>query len=136
MLKCEQCNKKLLHYQKRFCSNSCQKDHEYDLYIVAWKNGLKNGARGVRAKNFSGHIVRYLLGKYDNACSKCGWDKVNQLTGKCPLEIDHINGNSEDNSEANLQLLCPNCHSLTSTYKNLNFGNGRLWRREKYVKIV
>jgi predicted HNH restriction endonuclease len=25
-----------------------------------------------------------------------------------------------NNNEDNLQVLCPNCHSLTSTYKNLN----------------
>jgi predicted HNH restriction endonuclease len=52
------------------------------------------------------------------------------------LGIDHIDGNSENNTENNLVLLCPNCYSLTPNYKNLNKSKGRLWRRKKYVRIV
>ncbi len=44
---------------------------------------------------------------------------------KWDLEIDHIDGNSDNNSEENLRLVCPNCHSLTSTYCGTNRGNGR-----------
>lgn len=32
------------------------------------------------------------------------------------LEIDHIDGNSMDNSIKNLRFLCPNCHSQTKTF--------------------
>lgn len=32
----------------------------------------------------------------------------------------------------NLILLCPNCHSLTPTYKALNKGNGRHNRMKRY----
>lgn len=73
--------------------------------------------------------------KYNKKCAKCGWGKINTATGSTTLEIDHINGDSNNNRERNLILLCPNCHFLTSNYKNLNKGYGRLWRREKYVKI-
>ena len=34
-------------------------------------------------------------------------------------------GNYRNNEEYNLELLCPNCHSLTQSYKSLNNGNGR-----------
>ena len=40
-------------------------------------------------------------------------------------DIDHIDGNSENNSENNLRLICPNCHSLTATYRGANRGHGR-----------
>ena len=46
------------------------------------------------------------------------------------LEIDHIDGNSDNNLLDNLRLLCPNCHSQTKTYKNRNKGNGREKRRK------
>lgn len=136
MLTCLYCNNKLEKYQKKYCSNKCQKDLEYENYISDWRNGKTSGSRGVSAKNFSGHVIRYLRDKNGDSCSLCGWDKINDAIGKCPLELDHIDGNPDNNKEDNLQLLCPNCHSLTFTYKNLNFGKGRLWRREKYVKIV
>lgn len=51
-------------------------------------------------------------------CSKC----LNEtwLDGPIPLELDHINGKNDDNKLSNLRLLCPNCHSLTDTYRGRN----------------
>ncbi|MBW3372996.1 HNH endonuclease [Hymenobacter norwichensis] len=37
-----------------------------------------------------------------------------------PLELHHINGINNDHRIENLQLLCPNCHALTSTYRGKN----------------
>ena len=48
------------------------------------------------------------------------------------LELEHIDGNSDNNTEENLTILCPNCHSQTLTYKNRNKGNGRHNRRMRY----
>lgn len=75
--------------------------------------------------SISGHIKKYLRNKYDNACQECGWSKINQTTGIVPLEVEHVDGNYRNNKEDNLKLLCPNCHSLTQTYKALNKGRGR-----------
>ena len=36
------------------------------------------------------------------------------------LQLDHIDGNSDNNFLSNLRLLCPNCHSQTPTYKGGN----------------
>jgi len=35
---------------------------------------------------------------------------------KLSLQLDHIDGDRSNNELNNLRLLCPNCHSLTSTY--------------------
>ena len=32
------------------------------------------------------------------------------------LQLDHINGNHYDNTISNLRILCPNCHSQTTTF--------------------
>jgi len=36
------------------------------------------------------------------------------------LQLDHINGKNTDNRIDNLRLLCPNCHSQTSTFSGRN----------------
>ena len=61
---------------------------------------------------------------------KCGWNKKNPYSGKIPIELEHVDGNSDNNSLNNLLILCPNCHSLTKTWKTLNSGNGRYSKRK------
>ena len=67
-----------------------------------------------------------------NKCSKCEWENQNEFTNKVLLEVKHIDGNRENNQEDNLTLLCPNCHSLTKTYKGANRGKGRHNRMIRY----
>lgn len=87
-------------------------------YIQRWKSGLEDGLKG--KFGISKYIRDYLLNKYDYKCQICGWGKTNTYTNTIPLEIHHIDGNHLNNNEDNLQVLCPNCHSLTSTHKNHN----------------
>jgi len=37
-----------------------------------------------------------------------------------PLELHHIDGNRDNNVLENYQLLCPNCHALTDSYRGRN----------------
>ena len=37
-----------------------------------------------------------------------------------PLEVHHKDGDKNNNNLDNLQVLCPNCHALTSTYRGKN----------------
>lgn len=121
-------------HQVKFCSSKCQTEHRYNIYIDFWKEGKVTGNKGIVAKGISGHLKRYLFDKYQSKCSECGWNKKHPVTGTVPLEIDHIDGDSENNKENNLRLLCPNCHALTPFFKNLNKGKGRKWRMNKYIK--
>ncbi len=135
MKNCRNCDKTLLERHKIiFCSNKCQGDYRYKIYIDLWKRGGVDGGMGITARSTSRHLRRYLLEKSNNRCSKCGWNKKHPITGFVPLEIDHIDGNAENNLEKNLRLLCPNCHALTPFFKNLNKGKGRKWRMDKYLK--
>lgn len=108
-------------------------DRKYTEYIAEWQGERINGDRGGEG-TVSYHIRRYLFDKYNSQCSECGWNKINQTTGKIPLEIDHIDGNWGNNREENLRLICPNCHSLTPTYRGLNKGKGRTIRLAKLRK--
>lgn len=118
----------------KFCSNQCQIDYQHRKWIESWKKGQAQGSIGITARNISTHLRKYLIEKFENRCSVCGWAKKHPVTGVVPLEIEHIDGDSENNKESNLKLLCPNCHALTPFYKNLNRGKGRKWRMNKYIK--
>jgi len=124
---CIECGKTLKRKHK-YCSKNCQTTYEYKKYIESWKAGEKDGISG--KDGTSQNIRKYLFEKYNNKCSKCGWNEINPYTGKIPLNIEHIDGNWMNNKEENLDLLCPNCHSLTPTYGCLNKGNGRKERRK------
>lgn len=121
---CEYCGKELKNKRNRFCSNKCQKEHEYDEHVLEWKNGEDPGwtGRGVGVKPF---IRRYMLEKNNYQCQRCGWGEKNPTTGLVPLQIHHVDGDCKNNSEDNLELLCPNCHSLTDTFGTLNKKSSR-----------
>jgi hypothetical protein len=51
-------------------------------------------------------------------CSGCNRDSW--LGKPLALQIDHINGVSDDNRLGNLRFLCPNCHSQTDTFSGRN----------------
>ena len=57
-------------------------------------------------------------GIFKRQCSNC--NRTEWLGNEIPIKLDHINGNPDDNSLANLRLLCPNCHALTPTYRGKN----------------
>jgi hypothetical protein len=46
-------------------------------------------------------------------CECCGFIPIHV----CQLDIDHIDGNHQNNERGNLQVLCANCHRL-KTYLN------------------
>ena len=108
---------------KKFCSTKCHKEFEEKIRFNKIENNEKVGNRTLKL---------YLIKKYGNKCMECGWCEVNKKSGKVPIELEHIDGNSDNNNLQNLKLLCPNCHSLTPTYKALNSGNGRYSRRKRY----
>lgn len=50
---------------------------------------------------------------------RCAWCGLDEWRGsRLVLQLDHINGVSNDHRLENLRLLCPNCHSQTDTYCN------------------
>lgn len=125
---CQNCNKKLNSSAKKYCNSLCQSLYQYSDYIKRWKLGLVSGNNGITTRILSPHIKRYLREKYGEKCSVCGWGEKHPLTGKVPVEVDHVDGNADNNREENLRLICPNCHSLTPSFRNLNKGKGRSWR--------
>lgn len=107
----------------KYCSLQCQADHRRSLKLAEVENGQAS-ARWVKA---------YLIEKYGDRCMdpECAWDHDARPVKP---ELEHKDGNSENNSLSNCILLCPCCHSLTPTYKGRNRGNGRHARRTRYAE--
>lgn len=121
--KCLVCGKETARAGYTYCSNACQTEFQYRIYIEKWRAGSVSGLQGHGV--VSRHVKRYLRRKFENKCCLCGWAKVNEKTGQIPLVADHIDGNWRNNKESNLRLICPNCDALSPTYAGLNRGNGR-----------
>lgn len=119
--KCSVCPKEI-EEAKTFCSKSCM-DNQKEERLTRWRQGEDVG--------FSAVTLRWLLRKEDGlSCSLCKNEKWNGLP--IALEVEHVDGNSENNKRENVCLLCPNCHAQTPTYKSKNKGNGRSVRMGRY----
>lgn len=113
------------HHVSKYCSIKCQHEYQQKQWEEQWLNGEVSGNRNTIWTQISKRVKTYLMKKYNNKCSICGWGEVNPYTKTIPLEVEHIDGNSYNSSPDNVTLLCPNCHSLTKSYRGANRGNGR-----------
>jgi hypothetical protein len=129
--KCLYCSKLV---NNKYCNNTCRAKYKVQIQIKEWLDGKLDGcSKGGHAS----YVKKYLLKKYDNKCSKCKWGEINPYTKTLPLEVEHIDGNPYNNSPKNVTLLCPNCHSLTKTYRGANVGNGRRsYLKKYYIKEI
>lgn len=120
-INCGELNENKPNTAGKYCNNHCQMEFQHKQRISEWKaSGKFPGKNGVK---------RY-LSEQKEGCWVCG---ITEWNGKeITLELEHIDGNSDNNTEENLALLCPNCHSQTDTYKGRNTGNGRHYRRLRY----
>ena len=125
--KCKNCGLECSYPSGIYCSSKCKSEYEYDKFIQNWLEGNTSGMRN--DGSVSGYIRKYMLKKNGSKCQKCGWNEISPFTGNSPLHIHHIDGNSDNCSENNLMVLCPNCHSLTENFGSRNKNNST---RSKY----
>lgn len=127
---CKWCDKEMLYSsnkENKFCSNKCQG-------FWVWEYVTKPDViKGNRRNAYS--LKRYLVEIFGECCSECG---QNSTWNNKPLtlQLDHIDGNSDNNLPNNIRLLCPNCHSQTETFGNAGKGNRykKLSKRNKYLQ--
>lgn len=93
----------------KYCSNKCQQEYKFKTITIT--EVLNGRCRSIDAKK------KYLRLTKGDVCVECGQGNVYNEK-KLVLQLDHIDGNSDNNSVENLQLLCPNCHSQTETFGN------------------
>jgi len=100
----------------KYCSNICQGNY-------TWEHMTKPA---IVAGTLSCHNItafkKYLIETKGETCALCGIPPT--WNGKSlTLQLDHIDGNSDNNFPSNLQLLCPNCHTQTDTFGSKGVGS-------------
>jgi 5-methylcytosine-specific restriction endonuclease McrA len=102
----------------KYCNNKCQQDYQ-------WRNVITPKILLGEVKRTE-TLRKYLIENTGYFCVRC--KNTGEWQGeKLSLEIDHIDGNRNNNVPSNLRFLCPNCHSLTPTWRSKNVGkNTRL----------
>jgi hypothetical protein len=120
---CVTCNKILKTKHNKYCSIQCQQD-------LFFKQKLDNWLSGTVTRFENRWLRKALIFINGNKCSVC---KIETWQNKpIVFEVEHIDGNSENNNKENVCLICPNCHSQTDTYKGKNKGKGRHFRMQRY----
>ena len=159
---CPQCSKALAFCQResRFCSRSCaatfnqvgKASHnrakpfrvcpcgEVTHKANKWCNVCIQAGKHLRTKTSTQGIThdvtlrRYLLRTREYRCACCS---LMEWCGQpIPLQVDHTDGDSDNNAEGNLRLLCPNCHAQTPTFAGRNRSKGRTRQRGKNARYA
>ena len=79
----------------------------------AWNKGqrLKDWSDYTRVSKIKKHLIEE-RGKVCESCKTFLW-----LGKEIKLEVHHVDGDRTNNSHDNLQLMCPNCHSMTDNWR-------------------
>lgn len=118
---CLHCGKEC---KNKYCSSACCAKYQQEQNFKKYENGNYDILKTpVSLKNF-------LIYKNGYNCNNCGISNWNNKP--ISLELEHKDGNYKNNSPENIELLCPNCHSQTQTFKGKNKGNGRYKRMDRY----
>lgn len=125
--KCLYCDKEFNHSsgtRNKFCS--LEHSAKYVWEYVS-KPKIKNG--------LGGNLHRYLREDRGEKCELCGQGPIHN-NKPLVLQVDHIDGDSDNNKLENVRLLCPNCHTQTDTYGSKGKGNRykKETKRNKYLQ--
>lgn len=100
---------------KKYCNMKCQHIHKWNSITVP---EILSGS----GSEYTCKI--YLIKTRGEFCEVCKHPNI-WNDKRLVLQLDHVDGNSDNNHLINLRLICPNCHSQTDSFGGANKGFGR-----------
>lgn len=122
-LKCSHCEKFVSKSSNKYCDDCITSGIAYHHNRTLSNLKLEELKTDFQRK-------KKIMQEREHRCESCGLTEW--LGQPIKLEMHHIDGDADNNVSENLQLLCPNCHSLTPTYRAKN--KGSISRRKIYRK--
>lgn len=120
--------------RSRFCSCGNPKTLQNQYCDECIKNRVYNKTFTLDEAKSDRTRKNLIIMERGSRCEVCG---IIEWMGKpITVELDHIDGDADNNSAENLRLICPNCHSQTDTYKGANAGketSRQKKRRKRYA---
>ena len=93
-------------FTNKYCNNKCQAEHRSRMLIQDWKQTPQGTKAWPKVPDW---VKKYLVSERGHKCETCGG--TTWMGQEIPLVVDYKDGNSYNNSEENLELICPNCKS-------------------------
>ena len=107
---CINCGNNIKKGASKYCSRFCNIEYNTKKKNISIENNetVSNGA-----------LRKYLMEKHHSKCQQCGWGIPNPISNTVCLDMHHIDGDYKNSVLSNVELLCPNCHTLTPNYKRV-----------------
>ena len=105
--------------EKVMIANNNRPDDYWEKIVKIRKENRQKQIIKSNYEELSFESLRFrILYEQKNKCNNCGLDEW--LGQKLVLELEHKDGNNKNNDRNNLEMICPNCHSLTKTWRGRN----------------
>ena len=107
-------------------SSGVAKAHSDGLMTATFgnKQGWRKGSLTASFEyDGTGNHKQILINERGHRCEVCG--NSEWLDKPITLELEHNDGDNRNNVKENLHLLCPNCHSQTTTWRRRKTKGGR-----------
>lgn len=96
-------------YQSKYCNNQCQQNHRKKLLSEKRIGEWKGDCSVYNWKEVPDYIQEYLLKERGHKCEVCG---ITEWQGNpAPLTVTQRDGDTYNNQESNLEVICFNCKS-------------------------